>query len=228
MAVIKIPAQHPSDKVSYRYFIALITLLILSIVIKKGQDVLWINGFNSPTLDFFFSIVTNLGDGLIFIPIIITLLFVRFRFALMAIVTALLSALISTLFKQVLFSDFSRPKNLIDNNLLHFIDGVKVYGTHSFPSGHTMTAFCAALLITLISKNKAAGSISLVMALIVGYSRIYLLQHFLMDVAAGAIIGCLVTAATWQLFEQNEKPAWMNRKLRLHFKTKGHQLNRAS
>jgi membrane-associated phospholipid phosphatase len=225
---ITIPTSN-FKKAFYQYLIALTALLALSITIEKGEDVLLINGFNTRFLDNFFSIITNLGDGMVFLPIVIVLLFISFRYAIMSLLVCVLSGLTSSFFKQVLFPELQRPKNIIDNSLLHFVEGVKVHGSHSFPSGHTMTAFCAALFITFVSKNKTLGLICLTFALLVGYSRIYLLQHFLMDVTAGAIIGCLCTCIVWYFFEINNTPEWMNRKINLNFKAgENKQLDRAS
>jgi membrane-associated phospholipid phosphatase len=207
-------------RILYQYLTALIILFLLAVLIRKGNDVIWINSLNSEPLDSFFMIITNLGDGLIFIPIVFILLFVNFRYSIMGVLICLLSGLVSSIFKYFLFADFERPKNLIDNSLLHFIEGIEVHGTHSFPSGHTITAFCVALFITFISKNKIVGVVCLITALLVGYSRIYLLQHFLVDVAAGAIIGCLCTCIIWYLFESYNNPEWMNRKININFRHK--------
>ncbi|MFN7792581.1 MAG: phosphatase PAP2 family protein, partial [Cyclobacteriaceae bacterium] len=50
-------------------------------------------------------------------------------------------------------------------------------------------------------------------ALVVGYSRVYLLQHFLVDVAAGASIGVVTTYLLWRYFETAKFPSWMNNRL---------------
>ena len=200
------------------YCLVLFFLFIASIIFSKGQDVLFINGKNNLFFDQFFPLITNLGDGVIFVLIILATLFIRFQYTTVAVSVLVAHGILVSLFKRILFSDLDRPRNYLDNNLLHFVKGVTVHSNHSFPSGHTTTAFCAALLIALISKNKTIGIITLVIALLVGYSRIYLLQHFLIDVAAGAIIGCFTTYLIWQIMEANQKPGWMNKQLRISFK----------
>ncbi|MEE3467321.1 MAG: phosphatase PAP2 family protein [Eubacterium sp.] len=66
----------------------------------------------------------------------------------------------------------------------------------SFPSGHTSLAFCLAtvLLLTLpwiIEKKKAhrLGALFLVIALVVGVSRLYLGVHYPTDVFCGILLG---------------------------------------
>ena len=204
-----------SNKNATLYLPVLGSLFLLSLFIEKGQDVLWINGHHSDVTDFFFTRITNLGDGWIFLPLTLILLFIRFQYAIMSAVIALLHGLIVSLFKRLLFPDALRPKSLIDNDLLHFVPGVDVHSVHSFPSGHTATIFCAALFIALLWRNRFLSILFIMLALLVAYSRIYLLQHFLIDVAAGAEVGCFTTAVTWQFFAAMKTPTWMNSRLQL-------------
>lgn len=212
-----------SDVLYHFYRYTLVALFSLSIIVEKGKDVLWINGHHTFLLDNLFRMITNLGDGLIFIPVIIIALFIRYEYAIMGVIISLCHGLLVSLFKHVLFPNLMRPKNVIDNDLLHFVPGVDVHSAHSFPSGHTTTAFCAALFIALISRNNTAGFVVLLAALLVGYSRIYLLQHFLIDVAAGAVMGCFITYVVWVSFSSFNKPAWMNARLELPVKRSSHK-----
>lgn len=66
---------------------------------------------------------------------------------------------------------------------------------HSFPSGHTAAAFAGALLMTLHYPAWAPAWYAL--ALVVGFSRVYLGVHFPLDVAMGAVFG-MVLAAAWE------------------------------
>jgi undecaprenyl-diphosphatase len=60
--------------------------------------------------------------------------------------------------------------------------------TSSFPSGHTLAAFCAAT--TLAERDDPAGNALLfTAAALVGASRIHLRAHHASDVAGGAVIG---------------------------------------
>ncbi|MBC7654228.1 MAG: phosphatase PAP2 family protein [Oligoflexus sp.] len=70
------------------------------------------------------------------------------------------------------------------------MEGIKVHFNNSFPSGHTVTIFAVAFtLITLYKKNFLVKYLLIFMAFIVGFSRIYLSQHFPIDVIAGSLIG---------------------------------------
>lgn len=60
---------------------------------------------------------------------------------------------------------------------------------YSFPSGHTAAAFAAAYSLCL--SNRRSGKWMLYCAAVMGFSRIYLMVHYPMDVIAGAVIGML-------------------------------------
>lgn len=62
---------------------------------------------------------------------------------------------------------------------------------YSFPSGHSAAAFTTAVTMTGIIPSAAA--FWFVLALLVGYSRIYLGVHYPSDVMAGSVIGIGVT-----------------------------------
>jgi membrane-associated phospholipid phosphatase len=197
------------------YASLLIVLVLGAVSIDKGQCVLWINGHNAPILDGFFKSFTNLGDGLIFLPFITILLFVQFRYALMAVTLMVGNALLVSLFKRVLFYGLERPRTYLGEKFIHLVPGVEVHGINSFPSGHTATAFSVALFIGFLSGNNFVRVLALFTAALVAYSRMYLAQHFLIDVAGGAFIGTFTTYILWHVFDNIDNPKWMTLKLRL-------------
>jgi membrane-associated phospholipid phosphatase len=121
--------------------------------------------------------------------------------------------MIVTICKRVLFKGLARPRKLIGDEMLHFVSGIDVHFVNSFPSGHTATAFALALFVGLLSQNRLIGVLSVVMAFLVGYSRVYLAQHFVVDAAAGATLGTLVAYITWHALAKSRIP-WMNQRLR--------------
>lgn len=196
------------------FFVTLISLFALSILIPKGSDVLFINGHHTRLTDLFFKTITNLGDGVIFVPIVIATLFIRYRYTVMAVILSIAHGLLVSIFKRVMFHGAVRPRKFLGDHLIHFADGVHVHSINSFPSGHTATAFCAALFLALLIGNRTYTFLLLVLAMLVAYSRIYLAQHFLLDVAAGAIIGAFTTFMTWEIFGTSHLPIWMNGRLK--------------
>jgi membrane-associated phospholipid phosphatase len=201
------------------YLIVFIALLALTLSIDKGADVLLVNGYNTPFLDRFFSVFTYVGDGVILVPFIVCSCFVRFRDAMMWTSVATLNGFIINLFKHTFFSSSGRPIKLLDPELLHFITGVDVHSKFSYPSGHTATIFSVVTFIALTTGNKRLTLALIVVALLVGYSRIYLLQHFLVDVTGGAILGSLSSVIVFYLFTLPwHVPAWMNGRLEMRIR----------
>lgn len=64
----------------------------------------------------------------------------------------------------------------------------------SFPSAHTMISVSAAA--ALFHYSKALGIPALVIAALVGFSRLYLFVHFPTDVLAGAVIGVILAVVS--------------------------------
>jgi len=62
----------------------------------------------------------------------------------------------------------------------------------SFPSGHTLAAFCSAVAIPQTSAGVGVG---MAFAAVVAASRVHLRAHHLSDVAAGAVLGATLGAA---------------------------------
>ncbi len=175
-------------------------LIAAALLLPKGELVLWFNGRYAPAPNVFFKYITHLGDGLMFIPFVLALLWVRIGYAITAAVTGAVLALLSNFFKHVVFTDFPRPRAwFADPTVLQFVEGVKVHSMHAFPSGHTATAAALAVLVSLFFRNKYVTAVAAVLALVVGMSRVYLAQHFLVDVAFGYFYGSVSAIAAYHL-----------------------------
>jgi membrane-associated phospholipid phosphatase len=180
------------------YIIFLIFGGLILILFSKIEIHWFINHHYSNIADFFFKYFTNLGDGLILIPVIIILLFISYRFVIMAAISNLLTTIFVRLFKQLILPDLDRPVSIFRNvRKLYLVEGVDVHLINSFPSGHSATAFSIFLLFALIFDNKNLKFLFFAIAFLVAYSRMYLSQHFLMDVYFGSIFGVFSTLAAY-------------------------------
>ena len=204
-----------ADLIVAAYWTFLGLLMAVALIVDKGAGVLWINGHHSPLMDEFFKAVTILGEGIVFVPILIITLFVQLRYTIITIAFLAGNGLLVSIFKRVLFAGLERPRAFLGDELIYFVPGVDVHNLHTFPSGHTATAFGAALLLSLLTKNKVVGIFTLLVATLVGYSRIYLAQHFLGDAVAGATIGTLTAFIVWRTLDTGRVPKWMSKKLGL-------------
>lgn len=170
----------------------LLLLLGLLIYLGKTNSFLLINTHYTTSADRFFYYVTYLGDGLIYIPLIVFCLYYKREFLIPAIIAIILCTVISQVLKRCVFPDELnlRPISLEEQHIIiHKPAGIEMSRFNSFPSGHTSTAFTLALLLAYMVKRRIWAFILPFIALMVGYSRIYLGQHFMTDVSAGIVVG---------------------------------------
>ena len=140
----------------------------------------------SSIVDFLFIWTTHLG----YIAIaIIVLLSKKKKPVINSFLAAVLGKAIEESIKLIPY--FYRARPFIDKkvNLL-----VINYPTSSFPSGHTIVAF--ALALPLLYYNKKLGIIATVLAILVGFSRIFVGVHYLSDVFGGVLIAVISVVIT--------------------------------
>ena len=80
---------------------------------------------------------------------------------------------------------FARPRPCDVNTAITIL--VKRPHGHSFPSGHTASAFAAAFALWL--QNRKLGVPALVLAAFIAFTRLYLYVHFPTDVLGGLVLG---------------------------------------
>jgi membrane-associated phospholipid phosphatase len=174
--------------------------LFFLLTLGKAASFVDLNAYHRSTLDTVFIWVTFLGNGVFSIVVfVIFLLQRRWSHASQVMLAFLLSALLAQILKN-LFS-MPRPKQFFAPGQYHyFIDGVTGIGFASFPSGHTTSVFALATLLAIFTKDRNAKIAFLLCGVAVGYSRIYLGQHFLGDVLMGSCIGTLTAVLVHWLF----------------------------
>lgn len=167
---------------------------------------LWIQQtFACPFMDAAMPLITTCGThGYLWVTVGIVLLFPRKtrRFGITLLVTM---GLIWLLCEFGLKPAVARPRPFIVYDFQLIISPPSGY---SFPSGHTLTAFCAATVLAFAPIPKGCKIGAWAMAILIAFSRLYLFVHFPSDVAAGIVIGVLAgligvwvskhLAARWQ------------------------------
>lgn len=168
----------------------------------KAESFVDLNPYHQSTLDTIFVWITFLGDGTFTVIVFVILLIRRhWSHATQVIAAFLFSALLAQILKS-LFS-MPRPKQFFAPGAYpYFIKGVTGIGFASFPSGHTTSIFALATLLAIFAKNRNTKIACLLGAVLVGYSRIYLGQHFLGDVLMGSCIGTITAVLVHWLFVQ--------------------------
>lgn len=143
--------------------------------------------------DFFFEFYTHLGDeGLLFI--LLGLIFMLFKKTRKVGIGMLLAIIVGALFTNITIKPIvARPRPYVTSEIFRdwwISVGHGLEGEKSFPSGHT-TSTVAALIPVFMMTNKKKSWIVLVLAVLMGASRNYIMVHFPSDILGGIIIGLI-------------------------------------
>ncbi|MCB0654306.1 MAG: phosphatase PAP2 family protein [Saprospiraceae bacterium] len=167
---------------------------------EQGDAILYFSERRTAFGNFFFKYFTKVGEEWSY-PIVLLLLVYAFsprnyRHFIYVPFLGGLVALISFYTKS--YFRHPRPVLFFEHNgtldeIIKVADVTLYGGMNSFPSGHTMSAFALyAFMAFVVPNKKLGGTLLFLTALLVGISRIYLVQHFLEDVYLGAVIGVLI------------------------------------
>lgn len=165
------------------------TILLL---IQNHLHVSFLNGF--------FIFYTQLGNlGILWI--VLSLLLLLRPKTRRAGLLALLSMLVGLLCTNVILKNLvARPRPWL------VVEGLAPLMTppdpNSFPSGHTCAAFASAGAWWRTFPRLRFRLLAVTLAVLMGYSRLYVGLHFPTDVLAGAIVGLFSSFAAWMLYRR--------------------------
>ncbi len=176
-------------------------------------------------LDTIIPIITNLVDWLPYLCVIL-LLFYRVGWATFLASNLLLSTIIVQPIKHIVCAP--RPLTWFAENMpdvtLPLVEGVRMNHWLSFPSGHTTTFFVLfySLSIILCAENVTGKMILSFLCFLCAsfgaYTRIYLSQHFALDIFAGILIALFSTLSLYFFLVKKTKDTqfwgWNVQKLR--------------
>lgn len=203
--------QIQAGHIRQRIPILVVLLLLLAgfglwiMVIGKAAGFRNITGYHSPATDFFFRKITHLGDGIFILSLAAIIGLYKKYFLSVGIVGGyLLSGIFAQLGKKLLA--LPRPKAWFEviGEKVYEVPGLDVHMKGSFPSGHTASVFALAVFLILVMPYRGYSWVILMVACMVGYSRIYLSQHFPVDVWAGAMIGTFSAVVVFLLLKNSK------------------------
>jgi membrane-associated phospholipid phosphatase len=188
------------------FSLILATLVAIFIVMEgKENSFLVINKYNSPAFDYVFEYWTYLGDGIIWVPLFLYVILFKRDFFVAVLASVIICTLLTQLLKKYVFPDDLRPILALGKEKVRVIEGLKINTRNSFPSGHTSTAFTLALLMAFIVRGNFWVYFFPLVAFFVGYSRVYLAQHFVTDVLAGMFVGIVSSYFSLLVYEKYKK-----------------------
>jgi membrane-associated phospholipid phosphatase len=189
------------------YGIFLLMGIALLLLTEQTELFRIMNNLHMPLADACAPLITLLGDGRTAALLPVVLFFINRPLAWRAAIALTLTLFLVQAGKQLIFPDALRPAAYFEamgSRVEHLIPGVELHRHQSFPSGHTAAAFAVATLLSLLNPpaqlahHSAAlrQHILLFMAFLIGYTRVYLAQHFFEDVIAGSFLGVFSVALT--------------------------------
>ena len=187
---------------------SLLLVLVLGIFVAiygKDRSFLMINGNYSYEADYFFNYVTLLGEWVLWVPLFLYAIFLKRDFFIPVLAALIICTLLTHLGKRVIFEGEPRPLRVLEDMARAVPLLEKNNYVNSFPSGHTSTAFTTALLLSFIIRSRFAVFFFPIIAFLVGYSRVYLAQHFVTDVVAGSAIGIVSSYAALLIHNHFQK-----------------------
>ena len=185
---------------------AFLCLFLPFILIPKGFFVTRINLFIYPQWFSVFKGITFFGNGLFLVFVILFLIFFFKKFKNLnkkdiyeLVIASLLMFVIVTILKNVFFYEITRPIKLfstlpVDWNPNAF--DTSFHSFRSFPSGHASTIALLGFYSLQHFSSRYLRTFIFLFVLLVGFSRIFLFQHFMVDVICGLLLGfsCVLLA----------------------------------
>lgn len=159
-------------------------------------------------LDKIMPLITKLGDMSI-LWLIISFIFLinktYRKYGILIIASLILCIVVCNLIMKPLFA---RVRPCDANSIMNLL--ISRPKDFSFPSGHTMSSFAAATII--FSANTKLGVLSLLIATLIGFSRLYLYVHYPSDVLVGLFMGVFLSIFTLYI----SKLTFINNLLSMH------------
>lgn len=188
----------------------------------KGDAVLFFNEQRSAPTNLFFLLANMLAEWQFLLLLLAFMIWKSYGLTFVALLSFVSGSIIVQFLKKVVFG-WPRPAAFFEHEVaLNFLDGIAISYHNSFPSGHTTTAFLIFTVFALFSSSKWVQILFFLAALSVGIARIYLLQHFAMDVLAGATLGVLISTSVYLIVIKTNPFAfekWKNNSLSRYVST---------
>lgn len=165
--------------------IALLTLLIIWLLDMNVALFHRINQISGWTGTQLWQFLTIMGDGMISALLIAFWIKYKPEIAWSFIIATVIYLLLLNFLKD--YFDFKRPPALLEPETFYLAG--KAYMKRSFPSGHTTTIFALCGVISFYYRSDKVRTLALIIAILVGFSRVMIGVHWPADVFGGAILG---------------------------------------
>jgi membrane-associated phospholipid phosphatase len=198
--------ERPANNFGIAFILATLIAIgtgVLILILGKNGSFQLINSNHNGIADQFFKYFTHYGDGLMWAPLGIYCFFYKRKYFIAVVAGVLISTIFAQILKRIVYPEELRPISYLSEIFpVHTVANVAMLKVHSFPSGHTTTAFAMALIMAYIINRKTWSVILPLLATIAGYSRVYLAQHFPTDIFAGMCIGIVSAILSLLIYKE--------------------------
>jgi len=168
----------------------------------------WLESIRNPVLDGFFSLITRLGDETMFIVAAIVVFWCfskKIGYYIMA------AGVCGTVVNQTLKITCRVPRPWVKDSSFTIVESAREAATgYSFPSGHTQNGVVVWGGIARVAKKTWLRIVGIVLAVLVGLSRMYLGVHTPADVSVAAACGLALIFGLYSVFDKSdEKPQYI-------------------
>lgn len=198
---IKPVQRQPYTSYNLFFFIPFLCWMVAGavclVLYDKQEMFAAVNMRHTPFRDIVMHYASRMGEGAVIVVVLLVLMGISTFRNWWYFTTALLCNVVPALITQMLKRMYDSPRPLRyfnDAAWIHVgMDWPRLYH-NSFPSGHTTGAFSffCFLACFLPPRYRFIGIGLFLIALLVGFSRIYLAAHFFADIYAGSIMGTCI------------------------------------
>ena len=168
----------------------------------------FLEGIRLPFFDFIFSLITHLGEETVFIAIA---LFIFWCVSKKNGYYILAVGFIGTMLNQILKITFRIERPWVLDKDFTIVESARAEATgYSFPSGHTQIAVGTFGAIAYTTKQKWLRILSIVLCVLIPFSRMYLGVHTPLDVGVSIVIAIILIFAVRPIINKiEERPVIM-------------------
>ncbi len=161
----------------------------------------------NPGVSTFYKYFTHVGDGLFVMGLGILVLFFNRKRGVYVLLAYVFAGVTSSIIKY--FFNYVRPFHYFvyyrKHYTLNLVDGVDMLGERSFPSGHSTAAFVVFSALAFSTENKMAKVVFFIIAINAAFSRMYLSQHWLVDITFGSLVGVTYAIIMYFAFYKSDR-----------------------
>ncbi len=169
----------------------------------------FLEGIRTPWLDSIVSVITRLGEELVFMAIALVVFWCIDKFEGYYILSV---GFLGTVINQFLKITFRIPRPWVIDKNFSIVESARAEaGGYSFPSGHTQSSVGTFGALAYWNKSSVVRIISIILCILVPFSRMYLGVHTPKDVIVSVAIALILIVALKPIIEKgrtNKKVMW--------------------